>query len=178
MVKVILVSFFWIFLSVNEVHAESGVIYVNPSVGYMKFDGDSELKSKAIPVIGVEYKLSDTYGVSGSFSHSDVNLRDVQEDASVALYFIDGLYYLPYDKHWQPYLAAGVGHRRMKLNYTDQRTNGFSNGRDTQLHIGGGVRYDANNLFTFRSEVRVLQNLNNDGTDALVTLGISKAFGH
>lgn len=165
------------FASVNEVYAESGVIYVNPSIGYMKFDGDSELKRKAIPVVGIEYKLSDTYGVSGSFSHANVNVRDVQDDASVALYFIDGLYYLPYDELWQPYLTVGVGHRRMKLSYVNQRTNGSSNERDTQFHVGGGVRYDVNNLFSFRSEVRILQNLDNDGTDALVTLGISKAFG-
>jgi len=177
MVKVILIGLLWAFASAHEVYAESGVIHVNPSIGYMKFDGDSELKSKIMPVLGVEYMLSDSYGVSVSFTHADVNVRDVREDASVSLYYIDGLYYFPRDKHWQPYFAAGVGHRRMKLNFVDQRANRSNDETDTQIHVGGGVRYDAGKEFTFRSEVRVLQNLNNDGTDALFTLGVSRAFG-
>ena len=165
------------FVSVFEVYAESGVIHVNPSVGYMKFDGDNEFKSKVLPVIGVEYMLSDTYGVSVSFTHADVNVSDVREDASVSLYYVDGVYYLPRDKRWHPYLAAGVGHRRVKLDFANQRSNASSNETDTQLHFGGGVRYDATNTFTIRSEVRVLQNLHNDGTDALITLGVSGDFG-
>ena len=64
----------------------------------------------------------------------------------------------------------------MKLDFADQRTKS-NNETETQLHVGGGVRYDVNNKFTVRSEVRVLQNLNNDGTDALFTLGISRTFG-
>ncbi len=176
MVKVILIGFLWVFTSVNVAYAESGVIHVNPSVGYMKFDGGSELKSKIMPVLGVEYMLSDTYGMSVSFTHADVNVRDVRDDASVSLYYMDGLYYLPRDKHWQPYLAVGIGHRRMKLNFADQRSNKSGNETETQFHVGGGFRYDANNKFTFRSDVRVLQNLHNDGTDALFTLGVSKAF--
>ena len=164
------------FASVSEVYAESGVFHVNPSVGYMKFDGDSELKSKELPVMGVEYMLSDTYGVSLSFSHADVNVEDVRDDASVSLYYVDGLYYLLRDKRWHPYLAAGVGHRRMKLDFSDQSTKS-NNETDTQLHVGGGVRYDVNNKFTVRSEVRVLQNLHNDGTDALLSFGVSRAFG-
>ena len=176
MVKVILVGLLWVFTSVHEVYAESGVVHVNPSVGYMKFDGDSELKSKIMPVLGVEYMLSDTYGLSMSFTHADVNVRDVRDDASVSLYYIDGLYYLPRDKHWQPYLAVGIGHRRMTLDFADQRSNKLSNETDTQFHVSGGFRYDASKKFTFRSEVRVLQNLHKDGTDALFTLGVSKAF--
>ncbi|OUS05951.1 hypothetical protein A9Q81_04205 [Gammaproteobacteria bacterium 42_54_T18] len=176
MVKVILVSILWILASVSEVYAESGMIKVNPSVGYMKFDGDSELKSKVLPVIGVEYMLSDTYSVSLTFSHAGVNIRDVREDASVSLYYLDGLYYLLRDKHWHPYLVAGVGHRRMKFDFSDQSTKS-NNETDTQLHVGGGVRYDVNNKFTVRSEVRVLQNLHNDGTDALLSFGVSRAFG-
>ena len=164
------------FASVYNAYAESGTVHVNPSVGYMKFDGDSKLKSKVLPVVGVEYMLSDTYGVSLSFTHSSVNVQDVREDASVSLYYMDGLYYLLRDKHWHPYLVAGVGHRRMKLDFADQRTKS-NNETETQLHVGGGVRYDVNNKFTVRSEVRVLQNLNNDGTDALFTLGVSRTFG-
>ena len=164
------------FASVYDAYAESGAIHVNPSVGYMKFDGDSKLKSKVLPVIGVEYMLSDTYGVSLSFTHSSVNVQDVREDASVSLYYMDGMYYLLRDKHWHPYLVAGVGHRRMKLDFADQHTKSSSE-TETQLHVGGGVRYDVNNKFTFRSEVRVLQNFNNDGTDALFTLGVSRTFG-
>ena len=114
--KVILIGLVWVFVSVHEVYAESGVIHVNPSVGYMKFDGDSELKSKVLPIIGIEYMMSDTYGISVSFAHADVNVRDIRENASFSLYYMDGLYYLPRDKHWQPYLAAGIGHRRIKLN--------------------------------------------------------------
>ena len=177
MVKVILVGLLWVFTLVHEVYAESGVIHVNPSIGYMKFDGDSELKRKMMPVLGVEYMLSDTYGVSVSFTHADVNVRDVRNDASVSLYYMDGLYYFPHDKHWQPYLAVGVGHRRMKLDVADPSASGSSKETDTQIHVGGGVRYDMDKEFTFRSEVRVLQNLNNDGTDTLFTLGVSKAFG-
>jgi len=168
MVKAILVSIVWVYFTVSNTYAESGVIHINPSVGYMKFDGDSDFKRKALPIIGVEYMLSDTYGVSVALSHADVNARDVRENVSVSLYYVDALYYLPHDRHWRPFLAAGVGHRLIELD---------TSSRDTQLHVGGGVRYDANNLLTFRSEVRVLQNLNNDETDALLTLGVSKAFG-
>ena len=177
MIKVILIGVFWIFTLVHVAYAESGLIHVNPSVGYMKFDGDSELKSKVLPIIGIEYMMSDSYGISVSFTHADANVRNVRENASVSLYYMDGLYYLPRDKHWQPYLAAGIGHRRMKLGFSDQHSSQSGNETDTQFHVGGGFRYDANNNFTFRSEVRVLQNLHNDGMDALFTLGISKAFG-
>ncbi len=177
MVKMIFISILLMYVSVFDVYAESGVVHVNPSVGYIKFDGDSELKSKVLPVIGVEYMLSDTYGVSVSFTRKDIDVRDVKGDASVSLYYFDGLYYLPRDKHWHPYLVAGVGHRRVKLNFANQGPDFSSNETDTQLHFGGGVRYDTNNEFTLRSEVRVLQNLHNDGTDALLTLGISRVFG-
>ena len=175
--KVILIGLLWFFVSVHVAYAESGVIHVNPSVGYMKFDGDSELKSKVLPIIGIEYMMSDTYGISVSFAHADVNVRGIRGDASFSLYYMDGLYYLLSDKHWQPYLTVGIGHRRIKLNFSDQRSNKSGNETDTQFHVGGGFRYDANNKFTFRSEVRVLQNLHNDGTDALFTLGVSKVFG-
>jgi opacity protein-like surface antigen len=170
MVKVFFISILWMLVSVDEVHAESGVIHVNPSVGYMKFDGDSELKNKVLPVIGVEYMMSGTYGVSVSFTHADMNVRDVREDASVSLYYMDGLYYLPRDKHWHPYLTGGIGHRRVKLNFSNQCSNRSRNETDTQLHFGDGVRYEASNTFTLRSEVRVLQNFNNDGVDAFLPL--------
>mgnify|MGYP000474399314 CR=1 FL=1 len=143
---------------------------VNPAVGYQGFDGDRDLDEATTGIIGLEKQLSDQWGVELKYMYTsaDNNYNVKAQDVDLQQGSIDVLRYLGGEK-WKPYLALGLGHADFE---NDLRTTG-----ETQANAGGGVRYAFDQSWSARFDARVINSLDNEQTDGIVSLGVSYAFG-
>lgn len=154
-----------------SVHAEPGEVFINPALGVMSFDSDRDLDSATVGALGLEYQISERWGVEvlGLTGDADHNL--LSDDIDVTAYRLDGLYYLNAIDKFQPYLAAGIG--RLDL----EGPSAFGDYDEDQYNFGGGVRYLINDQLSARADARAIHGEDNSTWDSLITIGLSVAFG-
>jgi len=152
----------------NVSYGKGGDGFISPGMAVLKFDSNTDLKDRAHSLLGVEYQYNEQYGGAFSFIQGDSGVVGEDDEAHITMLNIDGIYYLPPDGHWHPYLTGGVG-----VRYVDKRS---VLRRHEHVLVGGGVRYDVGAEFSFRAGVKAIQNLTSEGTDALLELGLSWRF--
>lgn len=156
-------------LGANSHAEEPGRFYINPAVGYQVFDSDRTLDDSITGIIGGEYVLTEKWGVEATYLRSSPDGEDDTADADLDQYRLGALYYLPETNNWKPFLAASLAEGQ--FDYDGQEHE------ETQLHLGGGARYSFNNDWSGRLEARAINSLDEEAWDALVSVGISYAFG-
>ncbi len=146
--------------------------WVSPALGYFIYDSNRQLKDSVTGVLGLEYRIDQDWGVEFLMSDTTPESEVTGGDVDLRQYRIDGLYYLELDdedNRWQPYAAAGLG-------------RGFFEGgpretSETQYNFGGGVRYNVDNWFAYRADIRGFVGDENDDLDTLVSIGFTAALG-
>ena len=152
-------------------YGKGGDGYINPGMSISKFDGNTDLKDNVLSLLGIEYQYNEQFGGAFSYIQGDPDVRgegNESSEAHVTMLNVEGIYYLPSDGYWHPYISGGVG-----LRYVDKRS---VLRRHEHVLIGGGVRYDAGAKFSFRAGVKGIQNLTSEGTDAMLEIGLSWRF--
>lgn len=156
--------------SLQPVLAETaGKTYLNPAVGYHMFGSESGVDDSEALVIGGEYVISPKFGAEISYLYSNPDAKVGSLDVDVSQYTLDGLYYTPEMGNWQPFLNAGVGHGAFDV--------GSADAKETQLNLGVGSRYHFNEKWSARLQAKMINSLDDERWDSLVTAGISYAFG-
>lgn len=152
-------------------NAEEGQVFINPAVGYMTFDSERGVDDTAVGALGLEYQFSENWGVEVVGVDANTDVEDSNTDVDVRTYRLDGLYYLGSEGKLKPYLAAGIGEAGIESVGVDED--------ETQLNLGGGVRYLLNESASIRADLRGIYGDGEDDSyiDALFTLGVSFAFG-
>lgn len=159
-----------IIASVQPVFAETeGKGYLNPAIGYHMFGSELRIKDGAALVIGGEYVISPKFGVEVSYLYGNSDIDGSSGDVDNSQYTFDGLYYPPEMGNWQPFLNAGIGHGTFD--------SGSANTKETQLNLGLGSRYHFNEKWSARLQAKVINSLDDERWDSLVTAGVSYAFG-
>lgn len=155
--------------------AGPGQWYLNPAIGYQWFDNkndDRDLEDTETGIIGLEYQMSESWGVELRYMQSspDNRFNISAGDADLAQGSLDLLRYLGDGEGWEPYLAAGLGHAEFNFDDVDNSTV-------TQANAGGGVRYLFSDRWSVRADVRYISSLDTEHSDGIASLGISYAFG-
>lgn len=159
-----------IVLSGQPVLAETeGKTYLNPAVGYHMFGSELGVKNSEVLVIGGEYVISPKFGAELSYLYGNPDINGASGDVDNSQYTLDGLYYTPEVGNWQPFLNAGVGHGTFD--------SGSADTKETQLNLGLGSRYHFNDKWSARLQAKLINSLDDERWDSLVTLGVSYAFG-
>lgn len=156
----------------TQVQAEEQKIYVNPFMGFQYFDHDRDLSEAATFGVGLEYRFLPHVAAEAVFSRGDADRkRGAPEYSTFKDYRLDALFYFaePSDT-WNPYVATGGGH-------TDFEQLGTGHAGETRVNMGGGFRYNVNDTFSLRADVRELYSLDEEDFDTLATLGFSIALG-
>jgi OOP family OmpA-OmpF porin len=148
---------------------DAGKFYINPAVGYMFLGSDRNLDDALTGSIGGEYVLTPKFGMEASYLYTNPDGKNGGIDVDVDQYTLDALYYITELGDWKPFLNAGVGHGAFDF--------GFADADETQLNLGGGTRYQFNDNWSARIQAKAINSLDEEVWDALLTVGISYAFG-
>jgi len=148
---------------------KAGTIYLNPAVGYHMFGSESGIEDGAALVIGGEYVITPKFGAEVSYLYGNADIDGSSGDVDNAQYTLDGLYYTPEMGNWQPFINAGVGHGTFDSGAYDTK--------ETQLNVGVGSRYHFNDKWSARLQAKMINSLDDERWDSLITVGVSYAFG-
>jgi len=169
--------------------ADPGQFYLTPFVGWQQFDKSRRIQDSVTWGLGGEYQISEHWGVELDYSQaSSANLKDSSRNAKVQRLNLDGIFYFGrhgWDRVFEPYLKAGVGHNRYSYpsgflsnednEFSDYRNKGRKNGTD--LDLGAGIRFHFNDHWSARLEAKAIYETLTYETHGLYTLGVSYAFG-
>jgi OOP family OmpA-OmpF porin len=147
---------------------------LNPAIGYQGFGSERDLDNSATGIIGVEKQLSSDWGVEARYMFTAADHKYIRNaDAELSQLHIDALRYFGKfgGDRFTPYAALGLG--LGDFNYD----GGQGNNNETQANAGGGVRFAIDQQWSARFDARVINSLDNEQTDGLVSLGVSYAFG-
>lgn len=148
---------------------EAGKFYVNPALGYQFFDSNRGLDDTETLSIGGEYVLTPKFGVEASYLRSNPDIDVGSGDVDLDQYTLDALYYLKSYNNWQPFLNTGIGHGKFDANGGDAD--------ETQVNLGLGSRYSFDSNWSARLQAKLVNSLDEEDWDSIITAGISYAFG-
>jgi len=167
-----------------------GMVFINPAAQYIFYGNDRavdtyDLHDKLGWQLGAEYMITDQVSLEAVYSEQKPNI-----DSNPASHFtsvkdrrwhLDSLYYFPVAGKFVPYVVGGIGEGRLDYNVDPAyvSTAGFDShhDRETELHLGAGVRYFFAEHFSLRGDVRAVHGLDEHATDGVASLGISYNFG-
>lgn len=172
-------------------HAETslpsqGMVFINPAVQYITYEHNRaldnpdsyDLKDRTGWQFGAEYLLTDRFAIEALYSEQKPDIDDSTikhyVDVKDRRWRLDGLYYFPNSSRWVPYVAGGAGEGRFEYDVDDF---GSRHDRETQLNLGGGVRYLLTEHVSLRGDLRAVHSLDENKTDGVASLGISFNFG-
>lgn len=142
---------------------------LNLGTGIMVFDGDRNLDDGTIGSVGLEYGFTDNFAAEFSYLQTSPDLDSGGGHVDVREIRLDGLYYFLSEGRWLPYAAIGVGTGKFAYD-----AGSFT---ENQVNLGGGVRFIANEILSFRVDLRGIHGDEDDDTDVALTVGMSWAFG-
>ena len=171
-------------------HAQprAGMIFINPAAQYIWYDSDRagdelDLEDRLGWQIGAEYMLTDRFALEAVYADQRPKLDQdpLSHDVDITdrRWRLDGLYYFTNSTKWVPYIAGGAGEGRFDYDVDNAALAAIDghHDRETQLNLGGGVRYFLNEHVSLRADVRAVHSLDESMTDGVASLGISFAFG-
>lgn len=170
----------------------AGQVFINPAVQYTWYDSDRAYKDKydfdnnVGWQIGAEYMITDRFSVEAAYSRQNPsidgnNTADHNMDIKDSRWHLDGLYYFKNGTRWVPYVAGGAGEGRFDYDVDDAYapTAGFNDhhDRETQINLGGGLRFFLTDHASLRADARVVHSLDENKNDIVASLGLSFSFG-
>ena len=174
----------------SQAQPSAGMVFINPAAQYIYYEHGRavdtyDLNHKLGWQFGAEYMLTDHISLEGVYSEQKPNI-----DSDPASHFIgvkdrrwhlDSAYYFSMPGKWVPYVVGGAGEGRLeyKVDPSFVGTAGFGDhhDRETELHLGGGVRYFFTDHLSLRADLRAVHSLDENRTDGVGSLGISFNFG-
>lgn len=151
-------------------HAEQPVagFTLTPNIGYSVPDNNRNLEDDRAFGLSFGYQFDNPWGIEFTYLNLDSELNTGQSiDADQ--YRLDGLYSFFNESKFTPYLAAGLG--------VTEYSNNLHGDGNTQLNVGGGVKYALQDNVALRADYRLIDDLEADHLDQIVTIGLQYAFG-
>src|SRR5690606_8363901 len=110
-----------------------GQFSINHSVGYSVPDSKRNLNDGATYGLDLEYRYTPNWAAQVFYNESGTEVKGLQgvsdNHYDYKKYGLNGLYYFNPEARLQPYLLMGIGNGE------------YEGDNDTQLNLGGGVRY-------------------------------------
>lgn len=155
----------------GAVHADQ--LLVNPGVVYYFNDSERNLENGDAYTLGVEYIVNDRIGLAASIlgaqSKTDQAIAGQEQDPDYLAYSLDALYYFGQaGDALSPYVAVGIGEGQWEFDNSDHV--------ETQLNVGGGIRYLVAKNTTVRADMRLIHGIDLETIDETLSVGVSYAF--
>lgn len=142
---------------------------IAPGFEYQMLDMDLPLDNPFLGAIGLGYKTRSPWGFELTYLTGSTEPASGGEDVDLDTYRLDTLYHFSDDDGVQPYLLVGGG----KQSY-DYGSGDFEN---DMLNLGGGLKIAINEMLSLRSELRAVNDLENELTHYTVGLGLNFLLG-
>ena len=153
--------------------ADNSGLTITPGFGYTDFDGDrgDDLGNAArslddtLGSLGIGYRFDNSWQIELVYGQGELAGRAGDVDYSTV--HLDGLYHLTDDGTVVPYLAFGAGYSEF-----DELSQ-----HETSLNLGGGLKFHVNDVFSVRTDVRGIRELDDDYFDIAMNLGLQFLIG-
>ena len=166
--RCILLAFFFS-VTAMELNAENqppAGFYFNPHLSAIAFDEDRGLKDDMYPGLGFGYQFNSPWAVEFNFVSKET---EVDGAGSGKVDFeqmrIDGLYHFAAGEKLQPYLAFGIGE------------NQIADFDETIINAGAGLNYKFNQIVSLRSDIRLINSIDEEDQDLMFNIGLRFAVG-
>ena len=148
---------------------QSSGFTITPGVEYQMFDNELSLDNPFLGSIGLGYKTSTPWGFELSYllgsSERTVNGHDID----VENYRLDALYHFAEKDGVQPYLLVGGGKQIYDYGSRDLEND--------MMNVGGGLKVKISDLLSMRTELRAVNDLENELLHFSVGLGLQFLLG-
>lgn len=151
-------------------HADQPVsgFTLTPMIGYSAPDNNRDLDDDRALGLSFGYQFDNPWALEFTYLNLDSELSNGQSiDADQ--YRLDGLYSFFSESSVTPYLAAGLG--------TTEYSNDLHGDGNTQLNLGGGLKFALSENTALRADYRLIDDLEADHLDQVATLGLQYTFG-
>lgn len=152
------------FSSVSMAEQKSGFT-LSPMIGHMMYGGDDIFDDGTTYSLAAGYQYASPWAFELAYLASDVGVNNSPLEYSLKQLRLDTLYHFASDNSFTPYAVVGIGENKIEDD------------RDTMLNAGLGLKYAFNNVFSLRSDVRAIQNIDSERTDFGFNLGAHFLFG-
>lgn len=156
----------------------SGITLIFPSVGLYDFDNNRGLDSEAFYKSGgLGYQFNNRWALEAIYASVESESDDQSgsglpegSDVDFDQYHLDALYTLNPEDKLQGYLVLGVGQGEFEADLADDTVD------DTIVNYGVGVKYAFTDRIGLRGDVRGFTGIDEEATDAAVTLSLNWMF--
>jgi len=150
---------------------------VNAGYGYWYWDSDRDLSNSGVPLVGLEWAVSDRLAAELTYGYSETDTDKAGEDVDINYYSAGLLFYsgsyIGGPNRIRPYLGFGLGQTKFD---SDANNNTFHN-RESDVHVSGGLRWMITPAFGARLEARAVNSLDKHDWDTLLSVGLNYYFG-
>lgn len=141
---------------------------LTPMIGYSAPDNNRNIEDDRALGLGLGYQFDNPWAIEFTYLNLDSELNNGQ-DIDADQYRLDGLYSFFSESSVTPYLAAGLG--------TTEYSNNLHGDGNTQLNVGGGLKFALSENTALRADYRLIDDLEADHLDQVATLGLQYTFG-
>lgn len=147
-------------------------LYLAPSFTYILYDKDYDLDDGAGASISFGYKYESPWSaeITLLMAESQFKNETTAVDGEHFQVRMDGLYHIEQDRDIHPFVVAGLG-------YGEWEYDNDTNTDDNQLNVGVGLISQAGERYAWRSDLRLVYDLDEGGIHSLVNIGVSYFFG-
>lgn len=153
----------------GEEHAHSGLT-LTPSVGYHGHDSEKQaLDDSDTLSFAAGYQFNNPWAVELAYLKSEPEILGLGKDIDEEQLRLDALYYFDKEGKFMPYTVIGAG--ESKFEYLGEKD------KNSIINAGLGMKYAFNDVVALRSDVRAVNYLDTETTQAAFNLGLSFLLG-
>lgn len=149
---------------------ESGVT-LTPQIGYYMHDNSLNYDDNPIGGLGMGYQTSSPWGVELTYLRGTTEWDGSGMDLEAEQLYLSALYHLRDNNGITPYFLFGAGRQQV----TPEGSSAAF--KDGILAGGAGLKVRLNNAWSLRSELRAINNLDEELTDFSVGFGLRWLLG-
>lgn len=155
----------------NTVAEEASGFTLSPWVGYHMYDNSLNYEDSETWGLGFGYQTSSPWAVELTFLQGTTESDDTGAGLDLDQMYLSGLYHFTNHDGVTPYLSFGLGTQTLAYEEFSGEFN------DTILVGGAGLKFPLSDAWSFRSEIRAINNLDVEMTDFAVGVGLRWLVG-
>lgn len=148
---------------------QSSGFTIAPGVEYHMLDQDLPLDNPILWSIGLGYKTSTPWGFELAYLAGKADRTSSNDEVDLETYRLDALYHFADREGVQPYLLIGGGKQAFDYGNFDIEND--------MVNLGGGLKVAITEMLSFRTELRLVNDLERELTHYSVGLGLNFQLG-
>jgi OmpA-OmpF porin, OOP family len=155
---------------VATAHADNASGFtITPSIGYTLFDNEMRIENTEHAALGLGYQFSSPWGVELTYKKASTDTVNSGTSVDLEEIRLDAIYNFARDGQVQPFVLIGGGTQDWSTYNVD-----FEN---SMVNLGGGLKYWVNDFASVFTDMRIIQDIDNEDTSYAVGLGLSFFLG-